>query len=102
MERFGSKAARLIWEGRPDKAARRALPSILHPKVAAQMDTILNTANLKDCSNYPPGWRFKALSGKLQGTYQVRVDVRYRIRFRWDVERGAVGIVVGDFHDQDE
>ena len=87
---------------RPDKVARRALPTNLHAKAAAQMDAILNTATLKDCSSYPPGWRFKALRGKLRGLYQVRVDDRYRIRFRWNVEQGAVGIVVGNFHDEDE
>jgi plasmid maintenance system killer protein len=66
------------------------------------MDTILNTATLKDCSSYPPGWRFKSLRGKLQGTYQVRIDDQYRIRFHWDIEQGGVGIVIGDIHDQDE
>lgn len=95
-------ATRLIWEGRPDKAARRALPTNLHTKAAAQMDTILNTSTLKDCSSYPPGWRFKPLRGKLQGLYQIRIDDRYRIRFRWDDDQGAVDLVAGDFHDEDE
>lgn len=102
MERFGSDEARLIWEGRPNKAARRAVPSNLHQKVANLIDRILNTATLRDCSNYPPGYRFKELHGKLRGTYQIRIDGRYRIRFRWDQHRGAIGITVGEFYGEDD
>jgi len=102
MERFGGEEARLIWEGRPNKAARRAIPLKLHAKTAALIDKVLNTASLRDCSSYPPGWRFKELHGKLRGTYQVRIDGQYRIRFQWDPTRGAVGIVVGEFHGEDD
>lgn len=56
---------------------------------------------LKDCSNYPPGWRFKELHGQLRGTYQVRIDGQYRIRFRWDADHGAVDIMVGEFRGED-
>ncbi len=101
MERFGTKEARLIWEGKSDKAVRRILPPELHRKTARLLDTLLNTASLQDCSNYPPGWRFKELHGKLRGTYQIRIDDRYRVRFRWDVTHGAVGITVGEFHGDD-
>lgn len=102
MERFGSPEARLIWEGRPTKGARRVLPSNLHEKTARMFDVILNTATLQDCVGYPPGWRFKELHGRRRGTYQVRIDRRYRIRFRWDPTLGAVGIIVGEFHGDDD
>lgn len=93
--------ARLIWEGQSSKATRRVLPTKLHTKAASRMDVVLNTATRKDCSSFPRGWRFKQLHGNLQGTYQVMIDGKYRIRFRWDPEQGAVGIIVGDFHDED-
>jgi plasmid maintenance system killer protein len=102
MERFGSEEARLIWEGRPNKAARRTVPSKLHTKTAALIDKVLNTATLRDCFSYPPGWRFKELHGKLRGTYQVRIDGQYRLRFQWDQTHGAVGIIVGEFHGDDD
>ena len=92
----------MIWEGKPDKTSRRAVPVILHNKTAAQIDVILNTAKLQDCSNYPPGWRFKALRGRFRGVYQVRIDGRYRIRFGWDSQHGAVEIIAGEFHDEDD
>ncbi|MDQ6930705.1 MAG: hypothetical protein M3126_08585 [Candidatus Eremiobacteraeota bacterium] len=101
MERFGSKETRLIWEGQSTKAVRRVLPSGLHWKAAGFLDRLLNTAAFKDCSNYPPGWRFKELHGRLRGTYQIRLDDKYRIRFRWDKTHGAVGITVGEFHGDD-
>jgi len=101
MERFGCDEARLIWEGRANKAARRIFPSLLHRKAAMLVDRILNTATLKDCSYYPPGWRFKQLHGRLRGTYQIRIDNQYRIRFHWDPRHGAVGITLGEFHDED-
>ena len=66
------------------------------------MDTILNAATLKDCSSFPPGWRFKVLHGKQQGVFQVRIDGRYRIRFRWDEQYGAIDVTAGEFHDEDD
>jgi proteic killer suppression protein len=65
------------------------------------MDTILNVASLDDCWSFPPGWHFKALHGKQRGTFQVRIDQQYRIRFRWDDQHGAIDITAGDFHDED-
>jgi len=102
LERFGNDASRLIWEGRPNKATRRLVPSPLHAKTAARMDTILNTATLKECSSFPPGWHFKVLHGKQRGVFQVRLDDRYRIRFRWDEQYGAVDVTAGEFHDEDD
>src|SRR5271166_3719173 len=102
MERFGSKEARLIWEGGVSKSTRRILPPRLHRKAAGLLDRLLNTATLQDCSSYPPGWRFKQLHGKLRGTYQMRIDGQYRIRFQWDSAHGAVGITVGEFHGDDD
>jgi plasmid maintenance system killer protein len=66
------------------------------------IDLVINTATLKDCANYPPGWRFKELHGRLRGTYQIQIDAQYRIRFHWDARRGAVGIIAGDFHGEDD
>ncbi|TAM91072.1 hypothetical protein EPN42_04950 [bacterium] len=102
MERFGRDQARLIWEGRQSKSTRRTLPQDLHEKAAMRIDQLLNTATLGDCSNFPPGWRFKELHGKLRGTYQIRIDGRYRIRFRWDPTCGAIDIDVGEFHGEDD
>lgn len=102
MERFGNESSRLIWEGRPNKATRRLVPSPLHAKTAARIDTILNTATLKECSSFPPGWHFKVLHGKQRGAFQVRIDDRYRIRFRWDEQYGAVDVTAGEFHDEDD
>ena len=101
MERFGCDEARLIWQGRANKAARRVLPPHLHQKAARLMDRVLNTATLKDCANYPPGWRFKQLHGTLRGTYQIRIDGQYRIRFHWDQHHGAVSVTLGEFHGED-
>jgi plasmid maintenance system killer protein len=66
------------------------------------MDTILNTATLDECSSFPPGWQFKVLRGRQRGVFQVRIDGRYRIRFRWDEQYGAVDVTAGDFHDEDD
>jgi plasmid maintenance system killer protein len=101
MDRFGSNETRLIWEGRPNKVARRVLPIHLHQKAAKLTDQILNTATLRDCYNYPPGWRFKQLHGRSRDTYQIRIDDQYRIRFRWDPRHGAVDISLGEFHGED-
>jgi proteic killer suppression protein len=101
VERFADDASRLIWEGKPNKASRRLVPSRLHAK-AARIDVILNTDSLKDCFMFPPGWDFKSLRGKLQGIYQVRIDQKYRIRFGWEKQHGAIDITAGEFHDEDD
>jgi plasmid maintenance system killer protein len=102
VDRFGDGASRLIWEGKANKAARRILPFYLHAKAAKLIDRLLNTASLRDCSHYPPGWRFKELRGKLRGSYQIRIDGQFRIRFRWDRDEGAIAISVGEFHGEDD
>ena len=89
-------------QNRIDSRVRESVfPTGLHRKAASLLDRLLNTATLQDCYNYPPGWRFKELHGKLRGTYQVRLDDKYRIRFRWDTMHGAVAITVGEFHGDD-
>lgn len=74
----------------------------LHEKAAKLVDVLLNTATLNDCGRYLPGWRFKALHGKLRGVYQIRIDDQYRIRFRWDSDHGPMNIVVGEFRGENE
>jgi plasmid maintenance system killer protein len=47
----------------------------------------------------PPGADFKALHGRLRGTYQLRIAGPYRVRFRW-AENRSYDIEARNFHDE--
>ena len=45
----------------------------------------------------PPGNELKKLHGQAEGRYQLHIDGKYRIRFRWHGKE-AHDVEVGDFH----
>lgn len=100
IERFGNRETQDIFEGRSSKSARKVLPTILHRKAQERMIALLRLTNLLEAKRLPPNWRFKELHGHLRGTYQVRIDRKYRLRFRW--EDGPVRMQVGEWHDEDD
>ncbi len=59
-----------------------------------QLDVVDDVDELR----VPPGNELKKLrGGKVEGTYQFRIDRKHRIRFRWD-GKDAYDVEVGDFH----
>ena len=102
MERFKDDATRSIWEGRPNKAARKIVPVNLHQKIALRLDFVLQQTTMAGFAMLPSGAQFKKLHGKRRGTYQIRAGGPYRVRFKWLKGVGAIEIEVKDFHDGDK
>lgn len=63
-----------------------------------RIDFLLRVRSPQACAVFPG---FKMLRGRLRGTYQFEIGDAYRVRFKWGGDR-AVGITVGDFHDEDK
>jgi len=99
-KRFKDDATRSLWEGRPTKAARRAVPSPYHASARIRLDFVVQAASLAAFRALPPGADFKELHGRLRGTYQLRIAGPYRIRFRWSIDH-TYAIEARQFHDED-
>ena len=55
----------------------------------------LNAANAIEELRWPPGNHFEALTGR-PGVYSIRINIQWRIIFRWD--NGAVDVKIEDYH----
>jgi len=45
----------------------------------------------------PPGNRLEALSGDRKGQWSIRINVQYRICFRW-IDGGPMDVEIVDYH----
>ncbi|EKY3197720.1 type II toxin-antitoxin system RelE/ParE family toxin [Cronobacter turicensis] len=60
----------------------RNIPAEIHTTLARKLDIINAATSYRDLRS-PPGNRFEALNGKLQGYSSIRVNHHYRLIFRW-------------------
>ena len=82
-----------IWNGVNSRAARR-LPRALWPIVQRKLDQVDSVTKLEDL-RVPPGNRLHALVDDLAGYHAIRVNVQYRIIFRF---AGHDAYDVTDYH----
>lgn len=62
-------------------------------KIALRKLDMLDVVDRIERLFVPPGNRLK----KIDGVWQIRINERYRIRFRWDGQH-AFDVEIGDFH----
>jgi proteic killer suppression protein len=79
----GHVEARIGWAGLRNVARRKL--DMLH--YAARLDDLMA----------PPGNRLEALRGRLRGHHSIRINVRWRIVFRW-TEAGPSEVRIVDYH----
>ena len=91
---FGDAATADLYHGRKTSQIRRFPKSILSSALR-KMD-ILNAAYKPEDLRLPPGNRLEALKGKLAGYLSIRVNVQWRIIFRW--KDGALVVSLVDYH----
>jgi len=58
---------------------------------------ILNAAATLDDLRSPPGNRLEALRGDYKGFHSIRINVQWRIIFRWN-ESNAYDVGIIDYH----
>ena len=58
---------------------------------------MLNAAVSLDSLRVPPGNRLEALKGDRKGQYSIRIDVQWRICFRW-IDGDIFDVEIVDYH----
>lgn len=66
-------------------------------RVAARRLGAIDFAEALDDLRDPPGNRLEALKGDRQGQHSIRINDRYRVRFRWR-DNAAWDVEIVDYH----
>ncbi len=92
---FGNRLAEDLWDDKSSRAVRRFPPELR--RVSRRKLFYLNDAEqLKDL-RAPPGNRLEALKGDWSGYYSIRINIQWRIVFRWE-NGNASDVQVVDYH----
>jgi len=68
----------------------------LHTIAQRKLD-LINAAGALNDLRVPPGNHLEALKGDLTGFHSIRINVQWRIVFRW-FENGAEAVQIQDYH----
>lgn len=96
IQSFKEKSAEDIYNGDNTKAARRALPTALLERARELLDQ-LESANQVGDMRLPPSNRLEKLSGDRVGLWSVRINLQYRICFRFEAGH-ATEVEITDYH----
>lgn len=95
IESFGNRLAEDLFYDRRSKDVR-AFPTQLLRAARRKVLYLHDAAELADL-RVPPGNRLEALKGRWKGFYSIRINVQWRVVFRF--ERGnASDVRVIDYH----
>jgi proteic killer suppression protein len=90
---FKGKFAEAILQGR---MVPKGFPADL-ARVARRKLIMVDSAELLEALNSPPGNRLEALKGDLKGKHAIRVNDQWRIVFRWTAA-GPEDVEIVDYH----
>lgn len=89
---FGNKETEKIWDGiRSSK-----LPNEIQEIARRKLRMLNNSQEINDL-RIPPSNRLEKLSGNLLGFYSVRINLQWRIIFRWQ-EGNCYEVQIIDYH----
>jgi len=91
---FGDSATADLFNGVASAKARR-FKGIA--KAALQKLSILAYARTLTDLTFPPSNRLEALKGDLSGQYSIRINLQWRIVFRWEGSN-AYDVSIVDYH----
>jgi len=84
-----------IYHGINSRHARQ-IPKELHGKICRLLDQ-LGAVTQVEVLRIPPGNHLEKLSGDLAGYWSLRINIKWRIIFKW--ERGnAYDVEIVDYH----
>ena len=89
---FGSKETENIWNGERVKNIPFEIQTIGRRKLRM----LNNSQNLKDLT-VPPSNRLEKLSGNRKDFYSIRINIRWRIMFKW-VNGNSEKVTIIDYH----
>jgi proteic killer suppression protein len=90
---FKGKFAELILQGR---MVPKGFPANL-AKVARRKLIMVDSVDLLEALNSPPGNRLEALKGDLTGKHSIRINDQWRVVFRW-TDAGPEDVEIVDYH----
>ena len=95
IKSFNDKATHDLFHGLSSAKVRK-LPTQVKESAIIKLD-ILNAAISLDDLRSPPGNRLEALHGDLQGFHSIRINIQWRIIFRW-LDGQAHDVQIIDYH----
>ena len=95
IRNFSSKCAKDVFDGVKSKNARK-LPLELHDKAQVLLDQ-LNAVTRVETLRVPPGNCLEKLSGNLRSFWSLRINIQWRIIFRWENSE-AQDVDIVDYH----
>lgn len=93
---FKNEGTRDVYEGNDTRDARMTCPSQLRRTAQKKLEDLDGTATLTDLRE-PPGNRLEKLTGDRAGQHSIRVNLQYRICFRW-TDDGPAAVELVDYH----
>ena len=78
-----------------DSGKSKVFPQEIQKRALLKLDALSYATNIKDLKA-PPSNHLEKLSGNLQGFYNIRINVKYRIIFKFDTNAYEVSIL--DYH----
>ena len=95
IKSFNDKATHDLFHGLSSAKVPK-LPNQVKESAIYKLD-ILNAATSLDDLRSPPGNRLETLHGDLQGFYSIRINIQWRIIFRW-LDGQAHDVQIIDYH----
>jgi proteic killer suppression protein len=92
LKSFGDKISEKIWNGiRSEK-----LPNEIQDVARRKLRMIHNAQDVNDL-RIPPANRLEKLKGDLKEFYSIRINIQWRIIFKW-INNDAYEIKIVDYH----
>lgn len=96
IKSFANEATKDIFDGINSKRARATISPRLFSIARRKLDLINAAVDLNDLK-IPPSNQLEALKGNLKGKYSIRINLQYRIVFRWTIQN-AEEVEILDYH----
>lgn len=93
---FKDEGTRDIFENNDTRDARQTCPPAVWPAARRRLEA-LDRAQAPLELKVPPGNRLEQLKGDRAGQYSIRINLQYRICFRW-TEDGPARVEIVDYH----
>ena len=92
---FGDRCTADLYHGRSTSRVRQLPADIVGPALR-KLDMVNAAVSVEDLRN-PPSNRLERLKGDLKGFYSIRVNVQWRVIFRWSSGE-ASDVQLVDYH----
>ena len=89
---WADKESRKLFDGKPSR-----VPTQIRERALSKLQT-LDAAPSLDTLGKVPGNRLESLRGDREGQHSIRINVQYRVCFRWE-SGDAYEVEVTDYHE---